>query len=82
MFEARRETGTNSDGEGVELRIPGLTESTIHNLREPFLVEAFGNVGNCATPTGVVAGLARDDVGENTSTASHGGAGVVQRCLD
>jgi hypothetical protein len=59
-----------------------LAECSVDDAWEPLLVEAFGDVGYCPTPIGVVAGLGGDDIAQDAVTRSHGSAGVVETSFD
>lgn len=45
-------------------------------------METLGDVGDGATPVGVVAGLGGDYITKNAKAACHGGTGVVEASFD
>jgi len=78
LFEGRGEAGADCNGESVEFGRSRLRESTINHAREPFMVQALGDIGDGATPTGMVAGLTRDYVGQDRCAAGNGCTSVVE----
>lgn len=57
-------------------------ESAVDDTGEPLPMQSFGDIGDGATPTGVVQGLGTDDITDNARTYCNGGTGVVEAGFD